>query len=213
MFLGRGYKDYLIYMAFVLNNMGYSVLVNDRSQDKELADVISYNDFDIRIRTYRNVDFNFSEDCLDGYDYVINYYADYSADMERERYHFVILNVSVFKSELSLCQKIINAAKADVIVIIRDQVRNSVDKKYVSKYILNPSKIIGLHEIKLDEYDKEYQFRMDYDGVGLFKYLSEHYIRALTKTVCAITGKGQGSVKKALKFAKEGKIFDNWFLE
>lgn len=211
LFFGRGYKDYLIYMVFILNNMGYSVLVNDKSTDKDLADVISYNDFNTKIRTYRNVDFNFSEDYLEGYDYVLYYYTDYPADTERWQY--AVFNVSVFKSELYLCQQIINAVKTDVIVILRDQVRNSVDKKYISKYILNPAKIIGLHEIKLDEYDKEYQFRMDYDGVGLFKYLSEPYVRALVKTVCTVTGRGQGCVRKALKFAKEGKIFDNRFLE
>lgn len=200
-----------MYMVFILNNMGYSVLVNDKSTEKDLADIISFNDFNVGIRTYRNVDFNFSEDCLEGYDYVLHYYTDYPSDMERWTY--VVINVSVFKSELCLCQRIINAMKTDVIVIVRDQVRNSVNKKYISKYILNPDKIIGLHEIKLDEHDKEYQFGMDYDGAGFFKYLSEPYVRSLVKTVCAITGRGQGSVRKAWKFAKEGKIFDNRFLE
>lgn len=196
-------------MVFILNNMGYSVLVNDKSPEKDLAYVISYNDFSHKVRTYRNVDFNFSDDCLAGYDYVINYYTGYP--MEFEQCHYVIFNVSVFKSDLYFCQKIINEVRADVIVIIRDQVRYSADKKYVSNYLLNPEKILGIHEIKLDTYDKEYQFRMDYDGAGFFKSLSEQYVRALVKTICAITGRGQERVRKALKSAKKGRIIDKQF--
>lgn len=54
---------------------------------------------------------------------------------------------------------------------------------------------------------------MDYDGIGKVKYLSEEYTNVLTKTTCSITGKGQGNVKKAIRSMREGKIFDNRFLE
>lgn len=212
-FFGRGYKDYLIYMAYTLNNMGYSVLIHDRSKEKELADIISHHDFSTEMRTYRNVDFNFSRDNLTGYQYVFYYYSEYSKELDWEKRQFTILNASVFKSDLQVCQNIMNHTDSDVILIIRDRIRNSIDKKYIAKYIIKPSKLLGMHEIRFDEYDKEYQFRMDYDGVGSFKYLSDNYVNVLVKTICAITGKGQGRVRKALKYAKEGKIFDNRFLE
>lgn len=202
-----------MYVAFVLNNMGYHVVVNDMSDNREMADVVSLCDFNSDIKTYRNVDFNFSGDYLGGYDFCIDYFNNLKGVTLDGRYDGIILNVQVFKSELELCRRIIDNSKSYVILIVRDKTVNCVNKKYISKYILDSSKILKIHEIDFDFFDKEYQYLMDYDGIGKMKYLSEIFSNVLIKTICSITGKGQGSVKKALKNLKEGKIFDNRFLE
>ena len=200
-------------MAFVLNNMGYHVIVNDMSDKREMADIVSLNDFNSDIKTYRNIDFNFSGEYLAGYDYNIDYFNDISDTILNDRYSNVILNVQVFRSELEVCRRIINGTKSDIILIIRDKTENCIDKKYISKYILNSENVLKIHEIFFDVYDKEYQYMMDYDGVYKIKYLSDKYSNVLIKTICSITGRGQGSIKKALKNVKEGRIFDNRFLE
>lgn len=200
-------------MAFILNNLGYHVIVNDMSENRELGDIISFNDFNIDIKTYRNVDFNFSGEYLEGYDFMIDYYDDLSKKVSGERFDCIILNSSVSRSELEICRRIINVSKSDVIMVIRDRTDNCINRKYIMKYIITAPNLLKIHEINLDFYDKEYQFMMDYDGIGKVKYLSENYVNVLSKTVCSVTGKGQGSVKKAIKNMREGRIFDNRFLE
>lgn len=200
-------------MAFVLNNMGYSVIVNDMSDNRDISDIVSLNDFNSDIKTYRNVDFNFSGECLRGYEFCIDYFNNLRDVNYNDKYEGIILNVQVFRSELEMCKRIINNTKSYVIMIIRDKTVNCVNKKYISKYILDSSKLLKIHEVDFDFYDKEYQYIMDYDGIGKMKYLSETFSNVLIKTICSVTGESQGRVKKALKSFKEGKIFDNRFLE
>ncbi|MBQ3546583.1 MAG: hypothetical protein IJA34_16595 [Lachnospiraceae bacterium] len=200
-------------MAFILNNMGYHVVVNDMSNNREMSYVVSLSDFNSEVKTYRNVDFNFSGDFLRGYDYSIDYFNNLKDIPLKDKYDGIVLNVQVFKSELEMCKRIIDNSQSYVILIIRDKTVNSVNKKYILKYIFGSSKASKIHEIDFDFYDKEYQYIMDYDGIGKMKYLSENYSNVLIKTICSITGNGQGNVKKALKNLKEGKIFDNRFLE
>ena len=210
---GNGYKDFPVYMAFILNNMGYHVVVNDMSETREIADIVSINDFNSEVKTYRNVDFNFSGEYLGGYDYSINYFNNLKKVPYNDRYDGIILNVQVFKSELEMCRRIINNSKSFIILIVRDKTINCINKKYIYKYILDSSRGLKIYEIDFDFYDKEYQYIMDYDGIGKMKYLSENYSNILIKTICSITGNSQGNVKKALRNLKEGKIFDNRFLE
>lgn len=200
-------------MAFILNNLGYHVIVNDMSENRELGDIVSLDDFNTDIKTYRNVDFNFSGEFLQGYDFMINYYDDLRKKVLNDRFDCIVLNTSVLRSDLEVCRGIINSSKSDVIMIIRDRTDNCINRKYISKYIITSANLLKMHEISLDFYDKEYQYMMDYDGIGKIKYLSENYTNVLIKTICSVTGKGQGSVKKAIKNMREGRIFDNRFLE
>ena len=79
--------------------------------------------------------------------------------------------------------------------------------------MVSSDKILCMYEVKFDEYDKEYQYGMDYDGLIEFKYLSDDLCKALVKSISIISGRSQNIVKKALKWAKGGKVFDNRFLE
>lgn len=209
---GRGYKDFVLYLAFILNNMGYKVLVDDKSMNKELAEVISHKDFNCPVRTYRNIDFNFSNTELKGYDFVITYCSEIESAESCIGGRYLIINASACKSELYGCEKLINTLKADTMFILRDQV-GSIGKKYIGKYMLPADKILGIYEVKFDEYDKEYQYSMDYDGVTNFKYLSEGMTKVLIRCVSVISGREQDVIKKAFKWAKGGKVFDNRFLE
>lgn len=201
-----------MYLSFVLNNMGYRVLVEDRSINRQLAYVISYNDFSCPIRTYRNIDFNFSESEFKGYDFVLIYCTDSKTAGKIFGCRYLIINSSACKSDLYICEEVMNTLKSDTMFILRDQV-GSIGKKYIGKYIITSEKIMGIYEVKYDEYDKEYQYSMDYDGVQNFKLLSEGMCKVLVRCITLITGKGQEQIKKALKWAKGGKVFDNRFLE
>lgn len=204
-----------MYCAFILNNMGYRILVNDWSNTKELSHVISHNDYSNTIRTYRNIDFNFSYDELKGYDYVITYITEYdmiAGRLDISGYCYMIINSSVYKNSIFKCENIIRKFKGDIIFIIRDRI-GSIGRKYIGKFMISSDKILCMYEVKFDEYDKEYQYGMDYDGLIEFKYLSDDLCKALVKSISIISGRSQNVVKKALKWAKGGKVFDNRFLE
>lgn len=205
---GRKYKDFPIYLSFVLNNMGYSVLVNDRSVHQDMADVVSCNAFSEHIRTYRCVDFNFSEDVLTGYDYVICYYDEWSEALFDTDSNYIVLNVQIYRCDMELCRRIMENARADIIIVIRDKAGTVAGRKYIGKYMSNITELLDIHEIKLDRYDKEYQYRMDYEGILSLRNMSEDYVKALQRTVCSITGKGHNAVKKALKHMKEGRMLE-----
>lgn len=195
--------------------MGYRVLVNDWSKGKELAYIISHNDYSNKIRTYRNIDFNFSYDELKGYDYVITYITDYqeiSTRIDFSQYCYMIINSSVSKENIYKCENIIDKFQGDIIFILRDRI-GSIGRKYIGKFMITSERILCMYEVKFDEYDKEYQYGMDYDGLIEFKYLSEDLCKTLIKSISIISGKNQNVVKKALKWAKGGKVFDNRFLE
>lgn len=209
---GRGYKDFIVYTAFVLNNMGYKVLVNDRSRNREMADIISHNDFECDIRTYRNIDFLFSNGDMPGYDFILTYISDISELGRYENFRYILINQSAYRTELYRCTELMEYMKTDTLFVLRDKVGN-IGKKYLSKYVLPNEKLLSIYEVGYDGWDKKYQLFMDYDGVGDFKYISDDLCRALNRCISVITGKEQGDVKKALKWAKGGKVFDNRFLE
>lgn len=209
---GRGYKDYVMYTAFTLNNMGYKVLVNDRSDDRELAVIISHNDIGSTIRTYRNIDFNFSEDELEGYDYVITYLTEIDRNIKYSDYQYMIINSTLYKSDIFKSEAMIKLFNGDIIFILRDRI-GSIGRKYIAKFMISSEQILCMYEVKLDEYDKEYQYGMDYDGIVDFKYISDSLCKILIKSISVISGRSQETVRKALKWAKGGKVFDNRFLE
>ena len=64
-----------------------------------------------------------------------------------------------------------------------------------------------MYEVKFDEYDKEYQYGMDYDGLIEFKYLSDDLCKALVKSISIISWKKSEYCKKSIKWAKGGKVF------
>jgi hypothetical protein len=215
---GNGYKDYVIYMSYVLNNMGYRIIINDMSKRKDLSNVISCNDFTIPMRTYRNIDFNFGEYVCEGYDYVLTYSDDIDVLLYMDNNDlfgeilYIIINASVNKNTLFTCKDLIKNIEGDVILILRDKV-GYINKKYIGKYMISSNRILDMQEIRLDEYDKKYEYQMDYDGLIKFKYLSEDYCKSLIKSVAIITGKESDNVKRALKLAKGGRVFDNRLLE
>lgn len=208
---GDGYKDYVIYMSYILNNIGYKVVINDMTSEKELANIISCSNFEIPIRTYRNIDFNFGECLWEGYDYSIIYSNDIEILLKMNDEYglrnitYVIINVSVYKNMLLICRDFIQKMNRDVIFILRDRV-GYIDMHYVMKHIITEDRIVDNHEIKYHKQDKKYEYEMEYGGIVAFENLSGDYRSSLVRCVAIITCQKKKKVKKALAKAMKGCI-------
>ena len=93
--------------------------------------------------------------------------------------------------------------KGDIIFIIRDRI-GSIGRKYIGKFMISSDKILCMYEVKFDEYDKEYQYGMDYDGLIEFKYLSDDLCKALVKSISIISGRSQ-NIEKSIKMGERGQ--------
>ena len=155
---------------------------------------------------------NFSKSYLDGYDFSITYISEINDTVFNTQNSFLIINSAAYKKDICLCEELIRLLDIDTIFILRDKL-GSIGKKYIERFMISSNRILCMHEVEFDEYDKKYQYSMDYDGVVDFKYISDDLCRVLIKSISVISGKSQTIVRKALKWAKGGKVFDNRFLE
>ncbi len=215
----------MLYMALILNNLGYMVLIADRSRRRELADILTCELTQEGLVTYRNLDFYMAADRREEenfvrqhqYSYVFDYVnepeGDVIADVTKAGYDGIIINTSCLRSELRVSREIVMRAGVKVLVVIRDMPENIPKLKYIEKYYMNNVGICSLYAVPPDICDKEYQYKMDYEGIRSYRAMSSGYSCVLSKCICEISGRDDKSVKRALRYLKEGKIFDNRLLE
>ncbi len=201
-------------MALLLNNMGQRVLINDLSSEHDF--MIMFPDYNLSepFLTYKNIDIYFGKYRGERYDFILDYIGD-RRDLEQvSSYRFIIVNSSMGRQEILDNIKWVSCVGKEAILVIRDTTGCGKNKKYLkqnhTKYM---TYISCIYEIPLDYMDKDYQTEMDYGSFIRFKYLSQKYCKTLIKITVMLTGKQKSIVEKALKYAKEGRMFDNRILE
>lgn len=213
-FVGSNYKDFVFYMALLLNNLEKRVLINDKSLGQDFMAMFSEYDLNERLLTYRNIDIYFGEYRDGNYDFILDYIGDLKYLESSGSYSYIVVNSSMGRQEIFDNLKQIACLQKETIFVIRDTTGGGKDRKYLKQnYMKYMTFISCLYEIPLDYMDKDYQTEMDYRGFIRFKYLSQKYCKTLIKIAVMFTGKQEPMVEKALKYAKEGRILDNRILE
>ncbi len=201
-------------MALLLNNLEHRVLINDKSSRQDFMTMFSDYDLKERLLTYRNIDFYFGECRGEDYDFILDYIGDLNCLKQAGAYRYIIINSSMGRQEILDNLKQAVCLKKETLLVIRDTTGGGKDRKYLKQHYMKYMSIVScLYEIPLDYSDKDYQTEMDYAGFVQFRYLSQKYCKTLIKIAGILTGKPEQTVEKALKYAKEGKVFDNRVLE
>lgn len=201
-------------MALLLNNLDHRVLINDKSSRKDFMTMFSDYDLKERLLTYRNIDIYFGDCRNEHYDFILDYTGDLNCTEQTGSYRYIIVNSSMNRQEILDHLKQAVSLKKETILVLRDTTGGGKDRTYLKQnYMKFMTFVSCLYEIPLDYTDKDYQTEMDYGGFIQFRYLSQKYCKTLIKIAGILTGKPEHMAEKALKYAKEGKIFDNRVLE
>lgn len=242
LYYGNPYKDFGIYLALVLNNLGYHVMITDKSPGQELR--CFFDEEPCKgMMTYRNVDFYIppagdgkhdirethgDSEVQDGsddrkernsvhYDYGLDYINEWREQeniaLEKGSYDMVIFNMDGAKMSLRLLEKIGIQGEIRKFLVLRDLPMEFPKLWFLKKYYLNSGLFESVYGILIDLYDKEYQYRMEYEGIHGCRYLSAGYSDVIVRLTKDISGQDIRRIKKALRCVKEGRIFDNRLLE
>lgn len=209
--------DMAVYLGQILNNLNRRVLIADLTGRQGLPFLFSgAEQFPI---TYRKVDYIGSE------------FHMYAEDNQQYDVILVCLNGNIRQltgnrlSKLyyisdsdytNLRQMLLEIRNARLVtgLIFRDMTDNGITASYLLKCVCMDDYLGRIcaegrvYEIPDDLVDREYRIAMQYGEFVDFRHLSSGYLRVLEKLALDITGCGQNLVKKAVKYAKEGKYIE-----
>lgn len=176
----------MLYLALLLNNMGYHVLISDFSMERDFLVMFSDSIHEEFVR-YKNVDITFRSYGGKKYHFIFNYLGDerYNDDLKNCRY--IIINSSMKRQEsFAHIEWICNTLK-ETILIIRDTIKGQIDKELL--YMHDMTNVKHVFEIPLDYMDKDYQTQIDLGSFLMFKYLSKKVLWYVNKTCSYVYGK------------------------
>lgn len=218
-FISREYKDFTYYLALLLNNLEYRVLIWDISPEQDFKAMLSVEMKEQDFVTFRNIDFSFQHyqddiQNLEQYQYVLKYLGEFCQEQALAECDFFVLNSSMMKHEIDEYFRWIHLFQKNGILVLRDlsdkEVRESFVKNRYGQAITSFDKV---YKIPLDYIDKEYQTELDYQGVTKLQHISSRFEKVLEDLAGRMTGREAKDIHKAFQGVKGGKIIGNRVLE
>ncbi len=203
---GNCARDYIVYMSYIIRNLGCRVLVCDYDSCHSLKNFYMDMQADDEIHSLKNVDFctGLCEEKHNKYDVIFIYYGPGLRLIEQYSDELLIINDADL-SVLEDCFKTISKCDAFITFIVRNTFKHGISAKYLKKRFALTNRNIKVSEIVFDEMDFEYSYKIQYERMRSIRHISQEMERSLVADICHYTGKTPIQVAKAVKSAKEGK--------
>lgn len=218
-FLGIKMQDICIYMASVLANLHYRILVVDRSDRRELKYCIPAPDEGMEVVTYKNVDYllgtakaGSAEDGLaekeEGhgeYDFVFHYYGGrFHADATCKE---MVVVTDTDQTSIAECRALIGKAQVPVNLVVRNVCENKVNRPFFREMFAGCSCfLVEQFLLALDLMDEEYRICMQYEPCHDFKYISQDMKHLLIRMIAGMTDRDTVDIRRAYESARKGRV-------
>lgn len=207
--LGADSADLCIYLASLLKNLDYTLLLVDDSGKRNLMHCIPQPKEALTVINYQGVDYEemvFKDElCQRDYDFILVHMSEFPSKQELAPFEELFLVCGCERIELERCQSFIQQALVPVNVVLRGICGEKITGKYWFQMLerQNPF-VMERFCIRLDEMDESYRIEMQYDYFKQFEQLSGGYQKVLIRIGLLLTGKKRNAVVRALAKAKRG---------
>lgn len=204
--------DLCIYLASILENMRYHVLVIDNSTDQKMDCCIPRPEAELNIVNYKGVDYRF-----------LVPYEEWTA----QEYDFVIVDMGGKPrvEELSVCEEIFLVTGCDYVcirkyrelmlqmkkpmaVIIRNYQREMMMEKQIVKQLEEENCFVMEHYfLPSDPWDESRRIAMQYQGYRDCRDLSREFEKLLFHLGCMLAQQGYRAVLAGISRAKKGECY------
>lgn len=209
---GQEQTDLCIYLASILENMKYHVLVIDNSNEQKMNCCIPKPNAQLHITTYKGIDYQNKTAYV---------------DIQKSNYDFILVDLGKepFAEELSQCEELIlvvgceypaiqtyNAfmkkAKIPMTVVLRNYQKETMLKKRLKKQLEEENCfLMELHLLPFDAWDESKRIMMQYEGYQDCNGLSKEYEKLLLHLTTVFTNQGYYAARRGLIRAKKGVCY------
>lgn len=209
---GCGQSDLCIYLANILENMKYQVLVIDNSKEQKIKLCIPKPEEKLSTITYQNVDYAFlrlhNEWIYDTYDFIL---VDMGDEPKEDALVLSDFLIGVLDCELYSVKKyldICTQSNIPIHIIFRNYCKNYMPqwkfKELIGKENSFVADILFLPVVESDECNR---ILMQYEGYHGFYKVSKELEMTLLILCCFFSGNDYGEVRNALRRAKRGECY------
>ncbi len=217
---GRMSLDLAFYLGQILTNLQKKVLIADLTKSTGLAGIRSHPDrFPVSARGVDYTDERFvtakGQDCYDFVFVCLITGKGYNGFHLMKQVYYIS---DTEADHLALAAEEIKSANRISGMILRDFPDHLYSPEYFFRYLAADDYLLNLYRqkriflIPLDEQDTEYRLKLQYEPSGKFRDLSEGFVKVLTILAGNLTDCGQKDIVRAFKYAKEGKVHDEYHI-
>lgn len=209
---GCGQSDLCIYLASILENMKYQVLVIDNSKEQKIKLCIPKPEELLYTITYQNVDYAFLRPLSEWHSYAYDYIlVDMGEEPETGALMLSDFLICVMNCELSVMKKyqtIVTQLKRPINIIIRDFCKNYMDQSRIKELVGDENCfVVDYLFLPVSELDECNRTLMQYQGYHGFPKISRELEKCLFFLSRFFCENGYTEVLNALHRAKRGECY------
>lgn len=231
-FIGVKKQDLCIYLAAILNNLGYQVLVEDRSYEQEILNCIpdaaqgkgkffyhenepgselslvgEHLESHYEKKTYKNVDY-IGETCelCEEYDYHLIDLGEWAQSLELKNLDEIILVTDCEKRNIEKYRKLFQIFSVPMSLVVRNICEFHKRNLFLQDYFHDVKwNLTERFLLPFDAVDEEYRICMQYEPYREFNRISEELNSLLIRLCKNNTENKLSQILYALKQARKGK--------
>lgn len=206
---GVGQTDICIYVASILQNMGYRVCVVDNSYEQAMRYCIPHPAEKLLTITYKNIDYErlVPTECWQekDYDYLIVDLGVWPSEeaLRACKERFLVMDCAV--AQLFRYRDLMKRTALPMNVILRDVCPEGVSAKRVFGILQEENCfVVDSYVLPLNEEDVACRFYMQYQGYRSFSHLSMPFEKMLVNICRALSEREEALIWRSFKRARKG---------
>ncbi|MCI7130860.1 MAG: hypothetical protein MSA09_10010 [Lachnospiraceae bacterium] len=206
---GAGQTDICIYVASILQNMGFHVCVVDNSYEQAMHYCIPHPVEKLLTITYKKIDYEclVPVDCWQekDYDYLIVDMGVWPSEdaLQACGERFLVLDCSV--AQIARYRELMKRAALPMNVILRDVCAEAVSARRIFAMLQEENCfVVDSYVLPLNEDDMAGRFCMQYQGYQSFEHLSVPFEKMLVKICRELSDCEDTQIWRSLKRARKG---------
>ncbi len=209
-FFGCKQMDLCVYLAAILENLHYRVLVVDNSKEQEIKLCIPKPEEPIKTVSYKNVDYEFLRPFSEVYDYdyvLVN--MGEMPDLEwLEMSDYAIATLACTRYGLEVHREVLKDLNLPSFVVMRDFCPAFMQSRAMRPYLEFDNPLIKEKLIlPLLEQDACMYALLQFIGYRNIKGISKAMLGVLLRILEEITGESKGEILEAFRRTKRGEFY------